>query len=688
MLLRTRIIALAAAIVPIVAAAVAAPAWLLLREREARVAELTIARQAAIVSREMQRAAQPLREAVHRIAADATLAQALERSAMREARARLLALRADGRPIEQIEIIARGGRVLLAQPPGHAVEGMIDAAAVLRELQPGDGDSGIEPTADGRGLRLVVFARGQGAYVVAAGVDVAPALERIGTALGGQAMVADLAGRPLLAPRDAAAWRRLEAAGARDATMPVGFRADGHWMQIVPTVLLGSSGVPVARLFVLRDDSHAARRRDVVLLLAALVLVGVILTAGILLYRMLRAAMEPLGELAGVLRAIAAGDRLASAAVDEREDEIGQIARALGVLRSSGLALGRLETRDRLERRRHLALIGGELARLAEVFEASERAAVTAVLRRLEEGEGAGGAGLAEAFQGMVESVLNRHRRLEAVLAERTRDLELVRQALDQRVLLERMVQELEVARRLQLETLPSVFPTSRAFAMHAAMWPAKEVGGDFYDVLTLPDGGIALMVGDASGKGVAAAIFVAMTRSLLRAAMARGASPAEALGQANAALAADNPTMMFVTAFVAILDPETGLLRFANAGHNPPRAVSAEAGHRFVGGADGIALGVVEEVIFDDRVTRLTPGETLVLFTDGVTEADRADGSLFGDERLTAALRAAVAAEPAALVAHIAAEVARFAAGSPQADDITLLCLAYEGVAVVAQGD
>jgi sigma-B regulation protein RsbU (phosphoserine phosphatase) len=206
--------------------------------------------------------------------------------------------------------------------------------------------------------------------------------------------------------------------------------------------------------------------------------------------------------------------------------------------------------------------------------------------------------------------------------------------------------------------------------------------------VLTLPDGGIALMVGDASGKGVAAAIFVAMTRSLLRAAMARGASPAEALGQANAALAADNPTMMFVTAFVAILDPETGLLRFANAGHNPPRAVSAEAGHRFVGGADGIALGVVEEVIFDDRVTRLTPGETLVLFTDGVTEADRADGSLFGDERLTAALRAAVAAEPAALVAHIAAEVARFAAGSPQADDITLLCLAYEGVAVVAQGD
>ena len=140
----------------------------------------------------------------------------------------------------------------------------------------------------------------------------------------------------------------------------------------------------------------------------------------------------------------------------------------------------------------------------------------------------------------MVESVLNRHTRLEALLAERTRDLDTVRQALDQRVLLERMVQELEVARRLQLEDLPSVFPVSSSFGMHAAMWPAKEVGGDFYDVMRLPDGGLAVMVGDASGKGVAAAIFVAMTRSLLRAAMSRGASPAEALFQANSALAAD----------------------------------------------------------------------------------------------------------------------------------------------------
>lgn len=685
MLLRTRIIALAAAMVPIVAAAVAIPAWLLLHEGEDRIDALTLDRQAAVVSREVQRAARPLVEAARRIATDAALAEALARQDIAAAQSRLGAA-APPRPgaaaplhpgaaAPWVEVIARGGRILVAEPPAHAAEGMIDTAPVLREYARGSGDSGIEPAADG--LRLVAFARGQGPYVVAVAAPFAPVLEVIGGALGGQALAADLAGRPLTAAA-AEGWRSIERAGARAATAPVDFTDQGRRMQIVSTLLMGGSGVPVARLFVIGDVSHAARRHDLVLLVAGLVLVGVILTAGILLFRMLRAALEPLDELAGVLRAIAAGDRLASAPVDERQDEIGQIARALDVLRTSGLALGRLETRDRLARRRHMALIGGELVRLAEVLERAEQDAVAAVLRRIEQGEGAG---LAEAFQTMVESVLNRHARLHGLLEERTRDLDLVRQALDQRVLLDRMVQELEVARRLQLETLPSVFPVSAAFDMHAAMWPAKEVGGDFYDVLTLADGSVALMVGDASGKGVAAAIFVAMTRSLLRAAIARGASPAGALEQANAALAADNPTMMFVTAFIAVLDPATGLLRYANAGHNPPRVVGA-AGQCALGGADGIALGVVEDFVFEDRARRLAPGETLVLFTDGVTEADRADGTLFGDDRLSDALVAGAGAAPSALVGQIAAAVAGFAAGCPQADDITLLCLAFAGPA------
>ena len=153
MLLRTRIIALAAAVVPIVAAAVAVPAWLLLQEREGRVGELTVARQAAVVSREMLRAARPLTEAVERIATDTGLAEDLARQRHpRRVAQRLAALRDGGPAIERIEVIARGGRVLLAQPAEHAVEGMIDTAAVLREYQPGTGDSGIEPMPDGGGF--------------------------------------------------------------------------------------------------------------------------------------------------------------------------------------------------------------------------------------------------------------------------------------------------------------------------------------------------------------------------------------------------------------------------------------------------------------------------------------------------------------------------------------------------------
>jgi sigma-B regulation protein RsbU (phosphoserine phosphatase) len=676
MLLRSRILLLLAAAVPAVAAAVAVPAWLLLRERDAVIGELTVVRQDAIVEREIQRAAQPLMDTAGRIAADASVAQALATQDMAAARARIATLDAGA---ARVEVIARGGRVLLAEPDDRRMEAMIDTAAVLREYRPGTGGSGIEPMADGHGLRLVAFARGPGTDVAAAAMDLAPVVTAIGAALGGRALVSDLAGRPLWPP-EAAAWEGIGL--AEPAAMPAGFRDGGRWMQVVPSLLSGSNGVPVARLFVVQDASATARRHGLVVLVAALVLVGAILLGGILLYRMLRTALEPLTELAAVLHAIAGGDRLASAAVDGRAEEIGRIARALEVLRSSGIMLDRMETRDRLARRRHLGLIGGELARLAAVFEPSERAAVEAVLRRLEDGEGAAGAGLAEAFQGMVDSVLSRQARLAALLAERTRDLAVVREALDQRVLLDRMVQELEVARRLQLDSLPSVFPASPAFAIHAAMWPAKEVGGDFYDVVTLPDGGVALMVGDASGKGVAAAIFVAMARSLLRAAITRGASPAQALAQANAALAADNPTMMFATAFVAILHPATGRLRYANAGHNPPRLIAASAGHRALGGADGIALGVVEDFVFEDREAMLAAGDRLLLFTDGVTEADRDDGSLFGDERLTEALVEAADGAPDALVAEIAAAVACFAAGCPQADDITLLCLAYAGVA------
>lgn len=680
MLLRTRIAILAAVTLPIVAAAVALPAWLLLEERGARIATLRLAQQEAEVARVLDAAARPLGAALHGAAAEEDLVAALARRDAETARTRLARLAADV-PEGRIEAIGRGDQLIAAAPGPRSGEPMLAGAALYRELAPGREALGVETAATDGTLRLVAVRR-LDAALLAFAVPFDGALRALSASLRAEVLLADLEGRPLAAP-EAAGWALLGPGGA-DAFTPRLVEHEGRAVLVVPTELRSPAGLPVARLMVLRDATAEARREDLATLSALALLVGIGLAAGVLLHRMLRAALDPLTGLAGVLRAVAAGDPYASTSVPARRDEVGEIAAAFEALRASGLALGRHETRERLARERVIAVIRGNLARLAAVLDPAERAAVEALLRRAETGAEGGGHVLAEAFGRMAEGVLDRHGRMDGLLAERTRDLETVRAALDQRVAFDRMVEELEVARRLQLASLPTEFPTRPAFSLHAEMRPAKEVGGDFYDVLMLPGERLALMVGDASGKGVAAAIFVAMTRSLLRAAVTRGASPAEALAQANDILAADNPSMMFATAFVAILDCRTGAVVHASAGHDAPRLLRADGAEVPLHGrgAQGVALGVMEDLAYADHAACLAPGETLLLFTDGVTEADRADGALFGEARLADALAGSRGATPAQTVLRIADAVEDFAAGAPQADDITLLCLAFHGVA------
>jgi sigma-B regulation protein RsbU (phosphoserine phosphatase) len=211
-------------------------------------------------------------------------------------------------------------------------------------------------------------------------------------------------------------------------------------------------------------------------------------------------------------------------------------------------------------------------------------------------------------------------------------------------------------------------------------MEPAKEVGGDFYDFALLDGDRLAVMIGDASGKGVSAAMFIAMGRSILRSAIVRGASPAQALAVANSTLAVENHTMMFATVFVAILDLRTGWLTYASAGHNPPYIMTQAGTISMLGGMAGIALGIVEDCIYDDEEQLVHPGSSLVLFTDGVTEANAPDKSMFEEERLEAALAGLTKVGPEATVAAILAAVQQFAAGEEQADDITVLSARYLG--------
>ena len=211
-------------------------------------------------------------------------------------------------------------------------------------------------------------------------------------------------------------------------------------------------------------------------------------------------------------------------------------------------------------------------------------------------------------------------------------------------------------------------------------MVTAKEVGGDLYDFFLLAPHRLGFVVADAAGKGLPAAIFITLTRTLLRAAAQRLESPGACLSMVNAMLCIDNPTLMFTTAFYGILDTETGEILYANAGHNPPYVLRGTGAIDALHGAGGMALGIMEDIRYQTQHCRLAEGEILVCFSDGVTEATDAGGALFGEDRLVALLDGQAQQHPTELFATIISEVDAYMSLAPMADDVTLLVIRYNG--------
>ena len=250
---------------------------------------------------------------------------------------------------------------------------------------------------------------------------------------------------------------------------------------------------------------------------------------------------------------------------------------------------------------------------------------------------------------------------------------------------LERLEAELEAARKLQVGMVPHAFPTPTAdhpVDLFAMMEPAHEVGGDLYDFFTIADGRLCFLVGDVAGKGMPAALFMARTKSLIRIAteLMRGADggpagPADIIARVNRDLSENNDDIMFVTMFFAMLAPATGEVAFCNAGHNAP--------YRLKGGElvpidepKGLILGIRPEAEYEAGRLTLAAGETIFLFTDGVTEAANPAFGMFSEERLEAVLRGASGRTSADIIAAVVAEVKRFAGTALPSDDITMLAL------------
>jgi serine phosphatase RsbU (regulator of sigma subunit) len=240
----------------------------------------------------------------------------------------------------------------------------------------------------------------------------------------------------------------------------------------------------------------------------------------------------------------------------------------------------------------------------------------------------------------------------------------------------ERLEREVEVARQIQRTLLPDHLPEIPGWDLAASWKTARQVGGDFYDVFDLPDGRLGLFIADVSDKGIPAALFMALTRTLVRAVVYEKASPAEALHHVNELMLPDNQQAMFVTAVYGVLSLDSGEFRYANAGHNPPLLTcrtdgTVEALHR-----TGPALGVIEEYSIQERTIQLEPGNCLLLYTDGLTEAFSAQDELYGEERLRQLIESASVETIKELLDKVEASVTGFIDPLPLADDMTMLAV------------
>ena len=255
----------------------------------------------------------------------------------------------------------------------------------------------------------------------------------------------------------------------------------------------------------------------------------------------------------------------------------------------------------------------------------------------------------------------------------------------------ERVNTELNMAERIQRDMLPDKFPAfpgHTEFDMYASMTPAREVGGDFYDFFMIDDTHLAFLIADVSDKGVPAALFMMASMILIKYRSIRGGTPGEILTEVNSLICRSNNSKMFVTAWMAILDLESGRMTCTNAGHEYPFIRDAGGKFRMLKDKHGLVIGGLEKTKYQDYELTLEPGDAVFVYTDGVPEANNTDAELFGMDRLEKSLNKAPKASPQEIPEQVRADVDDYARGAKQFDDLTMLCLEFKGPAAQGAAD
>ena len=406
---------------------------------------------------------------------------------------------------------------------------------------------------------------------------------------------------------------------------------------------------------------------------------------------LVRQQLSPLGEAAREIARLAeTPDRVAPDALrlDALHQDIARVENRLDVLR----ALRR--SRER-QGRRQARFIRHQMLELANRLDETARADVLKDLARIESAglhppqtppdtpapatelnprfeRMADEVGvLALGFQNLVGRVGDQYQQLGHLVQE-------LREALRVKTQFIAIQQELEIARKMQLAFLPHDFSNQRGVLLHGMTQPAREVGGDCYDFFRLDEHHLAVLVADVSGKGVPAAFFMAVSRTLMRAVAQFSTGPADCLQRLNDLLAADNEELMFVTLFYAVLDTRTGALVYGNAGHNPPYVVRGNGQVEPVPILGDMALAVMPDMPYTEQRLQLMPGDALFLYTDGVTEASSPDGRWYGEPLLEAYLAHACHETVEAVNHGLVESVKQFEAGGAQSDDVTCLMVRF----------
>ena len=466
---------------------------------------------------------------------------------------------------------------------------------------------------------------------------------------------------------------------------------EGRYFSVIVLPQTAELGGLVGRLLNIREVTDLVTRQQQISQRTLLVAVVFLALAVLGVYLYMAHAFAPLVEGVSVLSALSKGDLRARIERNTGNDEVGMIANSVNIFHNNLLTIQRIRRSRERQYGRQQRFIFREMQGLADTLDGDERDELLTELQELgdlvEEKAGLRSrqtdvvetedsttqgeqdsdslAMLAQAFHGMSNRVQNQHQRLRDALATKEALIALRN--------------ELNIATRVQQSLLPPNIELSSAYKIWGGMWPAKEVGGDFYDFFPLDDHRLAIAIADVSGKGVPAALFTVMARTMLHASAAFLNSPGKALSVINNFLENNNDEGLFVTVFYGILDIETGKFRYANGGHNPPIILDSK-GARSLETTSGMVLAMFRNILYKDTEIDLEPDARLIMLTDGIPEAFNAEEEAFGDDRVLKSIEALPEnSTPEEDVEFIVGTVNKFVGDAPQFDDIACVVFRFK---------